>query len=83
MKKSVQLSVPIQQISGYASYLQEKLKIRLKDPNLDWVKQQLKKSWKDLRKIQKEDCAYRKQYLKDLAAFNFASKMSGMGSFVS
>ena len=44
MKKAILLCVPIQQISGYAAYLQTKLQISTQQPTIDQVKQNLKQS---------------------------------------
>ena len=66
MKKSIQLSVPISQVSGYAAYLQTKLNIDVEESTIEAAKQNLKLSWKKLCQIQKEDQAYRRQYLEEL-----------------
>ena len=67
MKKAIQMSVSLTSISGYASYLQSKLKITIPHYTIEIAKRELKQSWKRLREIQKEDRAHRRQYLEDLA----------------
>ena len=63
MKKALQLLVSLPSISGYASYLQSKLNITIQQCTIEFARQELKQSWKQLRMVQKEDQAHRRQYL--------------------
>ena len=66
-KKADYLGIDLANLSGYAMYLHEKFGFTTLKLSKDKIKEELKQAWKNLRSVQKEDRAHRKQFLEELA----------------
>ena len=66
-KKSLNLGIFLATLSGYAMHLYETFEYTTLHLSEEQTKLELKKAWKELREVQKEDRSHQKQFLLELA----------------
>ena len=66
-KRSLYNGQTVSNLSGYVKYLHDQFGYDNTEMKKEFIQQQLKGAWKDLRAIQKEDRMNRQDFLEELA----------------
>ena len=57
----------IRNLTGYLAQLHEDMGIESVEKDMDSIELELRKAWRNLREVQKEDSLYREKFLSELA----------------